>query len=124
MRSTTRGSVMKEIIFISAPQLNRRGVHLENPLDKAGPRCPAPLNKIRGRFARCGRVRCRRGLLFAEGFRRLCAIGKRPIVAHAMAAAIRNVGRDGVEPVKRGSKRRWVEPVWGAGRVVISIDPS
>ena len=79
----------------------QEGVHLENPLDKAGPRCPAPLNKLRGRFARCGRVRCRRGLLFAEGFRRLCAIGKRPIVAHAMAAALRDVGRDGVDPVQR-----------------------
>ena len=62
---------------------------------------PGAVEQTQRSFRPMRRVRCRRGLLFAEGFRRLCAIGKCPIVAHAMAAAIRAVGRAGVDPVQR-----------------------
>jgi hypothetical protein len=74
-------------------------VHFENLLNQASPRCPASLNELRGRLDRCARVGRRRGLLLTD-FRRLCAVGNRPIVPHAMAAAIRDVGGDGVDPVE------------------------
>ena len=40
------------------------------------------------------------GVCCSLDFRRLCAVGNRPIVPHAMAAAIRDVGGDGVDPVE------------------------
>src|SRR6058998_2825281 len=68
-----------------------------------------------------GRVRCRRGLLFAEGFRRLCAIGKRPIVAQCRPRAGMWAVMAWIQ--SRGSKRRTVAPVRGSGGVVISSMP-
>ena len=59
-------------------------IHLENPLDKAGPGCPAPLNELRGGIGRCARACCRWGLLLARGFRRTCAVGERSVIPHAM----------------------------------------
>ena len=83
------------------PADTEKRIHLENLLDEAGPGCPASLNELRGGMGRCARACRRRGLLLARGFRRTCAVGERSVIPHAMPAALRDVGRDGVDPVQR-----------------------
>ncbi|PYV43325.1 MAG: hypothetical protein DMG09_00785 [Acidobacteria bacterium] len=69
-------------------------IYVENLLDEAGPRCLASLNKLRGGIGHHARACCRRGPPLTRGFRRSCAVSERS------AAAIGDVGRDGVDPAE------------------------
>ncbi len=71
--------------------------YLEKELGNAPSTRNTRLAAVKSFFKMVGQRRS----LFAEGFRRLCSSGKRPIVPHAMAAAIRDVSRDGLDSVHR-----------------------
>jgi hypothetical protein len=57
----------------------------------------------------------------------LCAIGKRPVAAHGMAPAIRDVGRGSVDPLQRieeavGRAGVWIGTCRGPARSVLAAD--